>query len=163
MLVISRFLILCTFSLSPRPIVTTLRAERRLELLIHSASQHFLRKRIHIHVHLGSPVRLRSLRKPILCNLRLGMRHINRKALRQNSVLVSQQSEMRDPLHLVLSIVHKSLVELRQFLTSLHHNVRLLNVVLHASHVRHIGGRRKSIPLIKMVWMRSRSDSETIA
>lgn len=88
------------------------------------------------------------------------MLDIDGEALRQHIELVAEQTQMRDPLHLVLSVVHEPLVEARRLLRQLHEHVGLLNVVQHARHLRHVRVRRKRHPLVEVVTLRWSGEHE---
>lgn len=55
-----------------------------------------------------------------------GMRDINRKTLREDAKRIATISEVLNPLHLVVGIVDKPLIERWQEFRLLHHDVRLL-------------------------------------
>lgn len=79
------------------------------------------------------------------------MWNINRETLRQDIVLITCQTQVRDPLHLILTVVDKALVKMREFWRKLNKDVRLLNIVFHARNRRHIHVRSKRIPFVKMI------------
>ena len=79
------------------------------------------------------------------------MRDIDGEALREHVVRVAQHAEMRDKLHFVLSVVHKSLVEARQRGRALDEHVGLLDVVEHAGELAHVGVGGQVEPVVGVV------------
>lgn len=89
------------------------------------------------------------------------MLDIDSETLRQHIELVSEETQVRDPLHLVLSVVHETLVEARRPLRQFHEHVGLLNVVQHAGNFRdvRVGGKRH--PLVKVVALQWSGEAAT--
>lgn len=122
---------------------------------------HILLKSVHQNVHSGSPLGRGPLSKPVVRDLGstvdvtlhrlLGMRHIDSKAMGKNVVLVAEQSQVDDPLHLVLPVIHETLVESRELRGALDEDIRLLDVILHAAQGSHVGGFGQRVPLVKVV------------
>ena len=79
------------------------------------------------------------------------MRDINSEALREHVVLVTCQAEMGDPLHLILSVIHKSLVKVRQFGRDLHKHIRLLNLILHTGKRSDGDIRGQGVPGVEVI------------
>lgn len=69
---------------------------------------------------------------------------------------------MGDPLHLILAVVNKAFIEVRQLRGDLHKHVRLLDVVLHTRHGRyhHVGG--ECVPFIKMIGLQVKNGGKRI-
>ena len=114
-------------------------------------------------MHFCSPIGTRTFCKPILCDFRFWVRHIDSKTMGKHVILIAQQAQVSDPLHLILSIVYKTLIKLGQMITSFHNDVGFLNIVFHALHFRHMNIRRKRIPLIEVVGMGMWCYAETTA
>ena len=63
------------------------------------------------------------------------MRNVHRKGILQHSEPVTRIAQVFNPTNLVLSIVHKTLIEFGKMRGSLHHHIGLLLVALEAGDV----------------------------
>ena len=91
------------------------------------------------------------------------MWHVHSKSISKNRKHISSVSQMLQPLHLVICIVHKSLIKRRQKRRLLHHDIpsnqpaqrplRLLRIPLKAPHRRQLRRVGLAVPLREVVIM----------
>ena len=96
--------------------------------------------------------------RPALCVFRSRMRNVHSERLRQQSELIAYESdlcktstnpsEMLHPLHFVISVVNKSLIEERKMRRSPHKQIRLLEDMVEAAFEHKAHRRREAVPSI---------------
>lgn len=103
--------------------------------------------------------------RPALCVFRCRVRNVHSERLRQQSELIAYESDlcrtstdpskMLDPLHLVVSIIDKPLIEKRKVRRSSHQQIRLLKDVIEAAFEHKAHRRREAVPSIHHIILRN--------